>query len=592
MNTPPKPTEDERYYSVKVQVGGTFSTPAFPNLEVVRLLGRGGYGEVYEVKDRLGGESYALKIVQMKQTTDPLVLERARQEGRTLMQIKHVNVVKVHECSTNEADGSITILMDLLRGETLHTWMAKAYRLPIAWTLRVAVQIAGALKAIHMYAIHRDIKPENIHLDPTTELVTLFDLGAGKSFLSELRTTKSFSIGTFPFMAAERLTSTPGVEPDHRVDLFSFGVVLYLMLSGHHPFWDQPWGKGEVDFKTVGGRILLNQFRPLRQVVPAMPIYLENIVHKLLAADRDQRYPDAATVERFLLAAARQFEKESVHDSYPMMLLQEEVPSLSLQTPRPPGGTAPPAPEKASRNRYAATPAPVPAMASAVTPTPADPDPAASAFALAPTVAVPRTPMPAPIATTPMAPATLASAPAREAPAREEPLPARRRFTARTEKLLDAIPEEDAPARSAAVARQDGTSRLPGLGRASDAGGDGWTGRLADWYWGLSERRFRALTIGLTAFIVVVLVAGVLAWTRPPSTTPAVTPAPEGSGRARVPGPSASPSAAPPGGAGSAPTLSAPTSAVCASAASAAAARKPSASAPKPTPRPTSPALF
>ena len=209
--------------------------------QVVSLLGVGGMGQVYLAEDAKLGRKVALKLLRTSYTRDESRWRRFQQEARAASALNHPNILTIHELG--EVDGEQFIATEFVEGETLRERLQRA-PLNLAETLDIAVQIAGALAAAHKAGIvHRDIKPENIMLRHDG-YVKVLDFGLAKLTeqqepATETRATEnvdmstSLVMGTVKYMSPEQAR---GRQVDPRSDIFSFGVVLYEMISGSPPF--------------------------------------------------------------------------------------------------------------------------------------------------------------------------------------------------------------------------------------------------------------------------------------------------------------------------------------------------------------------
>jgi Tol biopolymer transport system component len=260
--------------------------------EIKSLIGAGGMGEVYLAEDMELGRPVALKILPAEVAADGQRMQRFIQEAKSASALSDPHIITVYEIG--EADGARFISTEYVRGETLRARMARE-RLTLHESFEIGVQLASALAAAHEAGIaHRDIKPENIMLRPDG-LVKVLDFGLAK--LTErgqsgsttdteaptralVHTAPGVVMGTFAYMSPEQAR---GKETDTRTDIWSFGVVLYEMMSGHSPF------AGETPNDSVAA-ILKTELPPLSLYAPDAPAELQRIVRKSLQKNRDERY--------------------------------------------------------------------------------------------------------------------------------------------------------------------------------------------------------------------------------------------------------------------------------------------------------------
>lgn len=249
--------------------------------EVVRFIGRGGMGEVYDVLDRLLSERIALKRIRAEFCDDPSVVGRFKQELRLARKVVHPNVCRVFELGscTSSGDGSgYYHTMELVHGQSLSTWLRQQPELERV--LLVMAQLAAGLSAIHGCGIiHRDFKPDNIMIGGTDSLhATILDFGIAKPLerLNGLLTTaQGVRLGTPDYMAPELLAATASSTAS---DVYSFGLVSYEMLTGNHPC---PQRQTRAVLSTLGE---LRVARP-ESHRPEIPDGLSQLVMDCLADD-------------------------------------------------------------------------------------------------------------------------------------------------------------------------------------------------------------------------------------------------------------------------------------------------------------------
>src|SRR5713226_2784175 len=263
---------------------------------ILRQLGKGGMGIVYEAEDTKLGRRVALKFLPEDTRRDPQTLERFLREARAASALNHPGICIIH--AIEEHDGRTFLAMELLEGQTLDKLIPLG-ALPIPRIIDIGIQLADALDAAHKKGIiHRDVKPANIFVTERSA-VKILDFGLAKllpehhaNFGGEtlgdpetlLLTSPGTAVGTVSYMSPEQAR---GEELDPRSDLFSLGGVLYQLTTGKLPF---PGSTSAVVFDKI-----LNN-APVAPVTlnPDVPAELERILNKALEKDRDVRYQVAA----------------------------------------------------------------------------------------------------------------------------------------------------------------------------------------------------------------------------------------------------------------------------------------------------------
>jgi len=274
--------------------------------ELVRLLGQGGMGAVYEARNHLG-KRFAVKLLLKPEfAQDPGLTARFFREAKASAAIESEHIVEVYDTGVDQETNFPFIIMELLKGEDLEHTIARVGALNTVGCARVIAQAASGLGKAHEAGIvHRDIKPANIFMtsrESGDSVVKILDFGIAKQQMEALASnegaglTKTGSmLGTPLYMSPEQAQGLKTI--DARTDIWSLGMCLYEALSGR-----TPWG----DVDTLGALILSicsRDVAPIQEIAPWIQPELAQIVHWCLARDVNQRCPNA----RALVDALRTF---------------------------------------------------------------------------------------------------------------------------------------------------------------------------------------------------------------------------------------------------------------------------------------------
>lgn len=274
---------------------------------VDRVLGSGGFGEVYRAKSLDAGSVVALKCLHVRHADNTHVHQRMVAEAELLSATRHDNLVRVFDYGMS--DGVLYMVMEYLEGTTLRQVLRVVNEhgtLPLASALLVAREVADGVDAAHECGVvHRDLKPENIFV--TSEgRVKVLDLGAGKFFGWGLASTgQGLLIGTPMYMAPEHIR---GQSVDARTDVYALGVMLYEMCAGH--FLQRHAEEGAKKNEIA---VLQLHFDPppLRELVSGCPPYVSDLVKRAMAKYPADRFASMSEFARAIRVVMRRFRAES-----------------------------------------------------------------------------------------------------------------------------------------------------------------------------------------------------------------------------------------------------------------------------------------
>jgi len=278
--------------------------------QLIEKIGAGGMGEIFKGQDTRLNRLVAVKILSPGLSTDPERKRRFFQEAQAASALNHPNIITLYDIVS---DGDVQcIVMEYISGKTLRD-MTPAGGLTPPQALQYAAQIASALTAAHAAGlIHRDLKPSNIMVT-TSGLAKVLDFGLAKwvdsgisgqtgdqSTMETALTREGSIIGTVSYMSPEQ---AEGKRVDARSDIFSFGSVLYEMLTGKRAF------EGRSGISTLSS-ILRDDVRPMSEAAPDVPPLLEQVVLRCLAKEPTARWQSMREIEAALITLQRQLDPE------------------------------------------------------------------------------------------------------------------------------------------------------------------------------------------------------------------------------------------------------------------------------------------
>ena len=269
---------------------------------VLNMIGRGGMGCIYRVRDNVLKEDVALKTLLPQLVRDKMVVERFFNEARIARGLSHPNIVRVHDIGLT--GNTLYISMELVKGRSLRAMLeglTPGQRLPVKLTLRIIDELCSALEYAHRQTVHRDIKPENVMVceDGT---VKLMDFGISKLMDSTRLTGTSIVMGTPFYMSPEQQRDSAGV--DGRADIYSVGVMLYEILTGNVPTGIP---------------------KPASQLMREVPPALDPIVAKCVEPDPNQRFQTVTELREALQSVRALIEAKS-EASYLATMPSQRIP--------------------------------------------------------------------------------------------------------------------------------------------------------------------------------------------------------------------------------------------------------------------------
>jgi len=245
--------------------------------KIVEEIGRGGMGVVYKAEDIKLKRTVALKFLPPELTHIPDVKDRFMREAQAAAALDHPNICTVYEF--DQAEEKAFISMAFIKGQNLKK-KTESGPLELDEALRIATQVAEGLQEAHKKGIvHRDIKSANIMVTENGQ-AKIMDFGLARVTGSTLVTQEGMTMGTITYMSPEQ---AGGNKIDHRTDIWSFGVVLYEMLTGQLPF------KGDHE-QAIVYSILKEKPKPITDIKAGIPVSIEQVVSKALEKDPDKRY--------------------------------------------------------------------------------------------------------------------------------------------------------------------------------------------------------------------------------------------------------------------------------------------------------------
>ncbi len=301
--------------------------------EILEKLNEGGMGAVYKVQHRLLEEIRVIKVIRPQLQSDENLRRRFLREARAAVKLRHPNIAELYDFTVAD-DGTAYMVIEFIDGVDLVHLIEQSSLPPIGLVLDIGIQSLRALAYLHRKQfVHRDISPDNLMLTKDVEgqaLIKLIDMGIAKPLESEMNLTgEGLFLGKVRYASPEQFGGQTGKEEiDHRSDLYSFGIVLYELLTGAHPI------TGE-DNQTILAGHLFHPPRSFAETDPQdhVPEELRAVVMQALEKNADGRFPDADSFSNALLTLRTQLEESEPETSSLDATVIQPMPGRSTGRP-------------------------------------------------------------------------------------------------------------------------------------------------------------------------------------------------------------------------------------------------------------------
>ncbi len=257
--------------------------------EFIKLLGKGGFAEVYLALDKMLERKVAIKILLPKHASDPDIVKRFIREARLYAKLEHPNLINIYE--TGIAEGTAFIVMKYVKGKNLKSYIEEDKRTRLALVPGIINALSSALTYIHNKGIiHRDIKPANIIIEDGGENIYLADFGIARSASSQTMTQTGSIMGTPYYISPEQIK---GGNVDHRSDIYALGATLYELVTGKPVFSAD--SSIEILYKHVN-----EEPEQIGKIIPEAPRDLKYIISKCLEKKPGKRFQNASEISKIL----------------------------------------------------------------------------------------------------------------------------------------------------------------------------------------------------------------------------------------------------------------------------------------------------
>src|SRR5689334_730906 len=273
---------------MSLEIGSTIG-----DYQIVQILGAGGMGKVYKVRNVISDRVEAMKVLLPNLASDPELADRFMREIKVQASLTHPNIAQLH--TAQRVDNQLLMIMEFVEGQPLDS-VLKTTRVPVRQGVDYVCQVLSALAYAHSHGvIHRDIKPANMMLT-TDGIIKLMDFGIAKITADRNITQAGQTVGSLYYMSPEQIQGAKDLGP--RSDLYSLGVSLYEIVTGARPF------SGDSDFSIMAAHLQQTPVAPI-QYDPNLTPALNEVILMSIAKDAERRFQTADAFRNALLNVAK-----------------------------------------------------------------------------------------------------------------------------------------------------------------------------------------------------------------------------------------------------------------------------------------------